>query len=262
MKIVYTPNHVDSGAAAARDGIAFLRQTLAERDEANIILATGLSQFAMLSVLREADDIAWERVNAFHLDEYAGLSIRHPASFRIVLWNEFVKRLPVPLKSFTWIDGEADSDKEIARLTDAIKAHPVDVAFMGIGENGHIAFNDPPADFTTDKAFFVATLDEACRRQQHGEGWFKTLADVPERAITMSAPQILKSRKLIVTVPDERKSEAVKNMLTQKIDGRYPATILRTHPDCTVYLDEGAASRLDPLPAPDSVVSIPVESLS
>lgn len=261
MKIIYRPDHKDSGAMAAEAGAEKLREALRRKDEANIILATGLSQFAMLSALREYDDIAWERVNAFHLDEYIGLPVRHPASFRKVLWQEFASRLPVPLKSFAWIDGEADPETERKRLSDAIARHPIDVGFIGIGENGHLAFNDPPADFTTTEPYLIVTLDDGCRKQQMGEGWFKTMEDVPARAISISIPQILKSASLIVTCPDRRKAEAVKNTVTQAIDSRFPASILRTHADCALYLDEGSASLLDiSLDPAGAAYEIPMES--
>lgn len=262
MKIIYKPDPRDSGAMAAKAGADKLREALRQKDEVNIILATGLSQFAMLSALREFADIAWERVNAFHLDEYIGLPIRHPASFRKVLWQEFACRLPVPLKSFAWIDGEADPETERKRLSDAIARHPIDVGFIGIGENGHLAFNDPPADFATAEPYLIVTLDEGCRKQQMGEGWFKTMDEVPARAVSISIPQILKSKALIVTCPDQRKAEAVKNTVKAEIDSRFPSSILRSHPDCALYLDKGSASLLDLALDPDGrALELPVESL-
>ncbi len=262
MEIIYQPGIRDGGALAAKAGAEKLREALRRKDEANIILATGLSQFAMLAMLRAEDGIEWERVNAFHLDEYIGLPLRHPASFRKILWEEFACKLPVPLKSFAWINGEGDAEAERKRLNEAIAAHPIDVGFIGIGENGHLAFNDPPADFATKEPFLIVTLDEACRRQQMGEGWFKTIDEVPAQAISMSIAQIMKSKALIVTCPDERKAGAVKGAVTGEISNLCPASILRSHPDCALYLDKGSASRLDrELDATGTPWSLPVETL-
>lgn len=244
MEIIYQSDIKDSGALAAKAGAEKLREALKRKSEANIILATGLSQFAMLAMLREHGDIEWERVNAFHLDEYIGLPLRHPASFRKILWEEFARKLPVPLKSFEWINGEGDAEAERKRLNEAVARHPIDIAFIGIGENGHLAFNDPPADFATEEPYLVVTLDEACRRQQMGEGWFKTIADVPAQAVSMSIRQIMKSKCLIVTCPDGRKAQAVKDTVTEKIGPAHPASILRSHPDCALFLDKGSASKL------------------
>lgn len=244
MRIICTADKQSCGSAAARAGLAKIRKALAERDEANIILATGLSQFEMLHTLAQAKDVNWNRVNAFHLDEYIGLPQSHPASFRLVLRQEFVSRLPMPLNSFVWIDGQADLAAECARLTAAICMHPIDVAFIGIGENGHLAFNDPPADFVTEKPYIVVELDDACRRQQLGEGWFKTVEEVPARAISMSIRQIMKSQCLIATVPDERKARAVKHSVEQPINAAHPGSILRSHPDATLFIEPGSAAHL------------------
>ncbi len=250
MEITCATDKITCGQAGAAAGLAKLRQALADKDEVNIILATGLSQFDVLHTLIEAEDIDWNRINAFHLDEYVGLPIRHPASFRLVLWKEFASKLPVPLKSFTWIDGEQDPQAECARLAAAIANHPIDIAFVGIGENGHLAFNDPPADFVTEEPYLVVNLDHACRKQQMGEGWFKSIDDVPARAISMSIRQIMKSKSLIITVPDERKAQGVKDSVEQPIRGEYPGSIMRTHADAHLFLDPGSASLLaDPLGA-------------
>jgi glucosamine-6-phosphate deaminase len=262
MEINCRKTRRECGALAATAGREALKRILDAKAEANIILATGLSQFDMLAELVAYGDIAWERVNAFHLDEYIGLPIRHPASFRGILWREFAAKLPVPLKSFAWIDGEADLEKETKRLGALIRAHPVDIAFIGIGENGHLAFNDPPADFVTEEPFLVVTLDEACRRQQMGEGWFKTIGDVPERALSMSVRQILKSKELIVTCPDGRKAEAVRNTVEKGIDPLFPSTTLRTHPCAKLYLDADSASLLARNVEYDAALHIPVEPLS
>jgi glucosamine-6-phosphate deaminase len=232
------------GLAAAEAGANLIRQALAARGEATIIVATGASQFEMLAALVEQPDIAWHRVTAFHLDEYVGLPLDHPASFRKYLWERFVSRLPLPLASFHYLNGESDAVAECGRVGALIAAKSIDVAFVGIGENGHLAFNDPPADFSTEQPYLIVELDEACRRQQLGEGWFPTLEAVPTQAISMSIRQILKSRALIVTVPDERKAVAVQACLLGPVSNLAPASILQTHGNVTVFLDTPAASLL------------------
>ncbi len=232
------------GEKAARDGAEAIRQALAERGEANIIVATGASQFEMLSHLVKQPGIDWRLVTCFHLDEYAGMPITHPASFRKYLKERFVEQLPTPPRGFHYINGEGDCSAECERLGALIQKHPTDVAFIGIGENGHVAFNDPPADFTTEKPYLVVELDEACRRQQLGEGWFPTLDDVPRQAISMSVRQIMKSKRIICSVPDERKSKAVQGAVEGPITPQCPASILQQHDNCTIYLDPPAASKL------------------
>lgn len=232
------------GAKAAADGAALIRKALAEKPVANIILATGASQFEMLSSLVKEADIAWDRVQCFHLDEYAGMSIEHPASFRKYLKERFVDALTTKPLAFNYINGEGDLAAECRRLGSAISQVEIDVAFIGIGENAHIAFNDPPADFETNDPYIVVDLDEACRQQQHGEGWFPTLDDVPTQAISMSIQQILKSHAIICTVPDERKSAAVQAAVEGEKTPTIPASILREHAQTTLYLDRPAASRL------------------
>ncbi len=245
MKIRIFDDKVTMGQAAAAAGAAGIRQAIAERGRANIILATGASQFEMLAALLEVGGIDWSAVTIFHLDEYIGLPVDHPASFRLYLWRRFISRLPVPPAAFHPVNGSApDPEAVCAELGRTIAAAPIDVAFIGIGENGHIAFNDPPADFETERPYLVIKLDERCRRQQLGEGWFPDLAAVPERAISMSVRQILKSRTIINTVPDARKAEAVGNALEGELTPLCPASILRTHPDCTTFLDRASASGL------------------
>ena len=232
------------GAVAAAAGAEAIRNALAARGQATIILATGVSQIEMLDNLVRAPDIAWDRVTAFHLDEYIGLPVSHPASFRRYIKERVADRLP-ELKAIHYVDGEAaDRFVETYRLDALIARHPVDVAFIGIGENGHLAFNDPPADFDTGKPYLVVCLDEACRRQQMGEGWFAKLEDVPRRAISMSIKRILASARLVVTVADERKATAVRNTVDGPLTNLVPASILRTHADCTLFLDRDAASLL------------------
>ena len=235
----------EAGRRAAAHGTALVREALERRGRAVVVVATGASQFDLLAALVAAPGIAWEKVTFFHLDEYLGLPVRHPASFRRFLWERFHSRLPVPPRAFHYLDGEAaDPAAEGARVGRLLAGEGVDVAFIGIGENAHLAFNDPPADFTTDEPYLVVALDEACRRQQLGEGWFPTLEAVPRRALTMSVRQILKSRHLVVTVPDARKAEAVRASLEGPVTPQVPASILREHPSCTVFLDAASASLL------------------
>jgi glucosamine-6-phosphate deaminase len=208
-------------------------------------VATGASQFEVLASLAQAPGVAWEKVTFFHLDEYLGLPLAHPASFRRYLWERFHSRLPVPPRAFHYLDGEAaDSAAECARVGRLIAEATIDVAFLGIGENAHLAFNDPPADFVTEDPYLVVDLDDACRRQQLGEGWFPNLESVPKRALTMSIRQILKSRELIVTVPDTRKAVAVRDSLEGPVTPHVPASILREHTACSLFLDAAAASLL------------------
>jgi glucosamine-6-phosphate deaminase len=244
MKLIVLKNKSALGQKAAADGARLIRAALARRGSANIIVATGASQFQMLRALCREPRIAWNRVTAFHLDEYIGLSITHPASFRLYLWQRFVSQLPLPLAAFHYINGETDPQAECRRLGKLISSRPIDVAFIGIGENGHIAFNDPPADFVTTRPYLVVNLDERCRRQQLGEGWFKTLKDVPKQAISMSPRQIMKSAAIICTVPDRRKAEAVRNTVRGPLTPDVPASILQEHPRATIYLDPPAASML------------------
>lgn len=232
------------GQQAATDAAVAIRAAIAERGEANIIVATGASQFETLQHLVQSPGIAWDKVTAFHLDEYVGIELTHPASFRLYLWKRFVSLLPLPLKTFHYLSGEDDANAECDRVGQIIQQHPIDVALVGIGENGHLAFNDPPADFETDSPYLVVDLDEACRKQQLGEGWFKTLEDVPKQAISMSVKQIMKSKLIVCSVPDERKSLAVQKCIEGPIDPHAPASILQHHEHTTIYLDQPSASRL------------------
>jgi glucosamine-6-phosphate deaminase len=227
--------------AAAQCAAEGLQSALAERGAANLILATGASQFEMLACLANLP-VDWRRVTVFHLDEYIGLPDTHPASFRKYLRERFTEKVP-GLAAFHAVDGRAaDPVAECRRVGELILHHPIDVACIGIGENGHLAFNDPPADFDTGEPYLVVTLDEACRRQQLGEGWFPTLEDVPRQAISMSIRQILKSKRIVCTVPDQRKAEAVQNAVRGPVTNRVPASILQTHSTCDLFLDEAAAA--------------------
>ena len=230
------------GERAAAYGAELLIEAIAARGGANAVFATGTSQFDLLENLVRNDGIDWSRVTGFHLDEYIGLPMSHPASFRRYLKERLVDR--VRFANFHYVDGEAEPRTECNRLGELIRRHPIDVAFVGIGENGHLAFNDPPADFETDDPFIVVTLDEACRNQQVGEGWFGELSEVPERAISMSIRQILAARTILCTVHDARKAEAVRAALHGPIGPDVPASILRKHSRVSIYLDADSASQL------------------
>ena len=240
MEIIIANSAKELGQAAGHAAAALIRKAIAEKGSANIILATGTSQFETLNQLISEPGIDWSNVVMFHLDEYIGLPSTSKASFRNYLKERFVDKIP-SLKAAHLINGESDAKAECIRLADLIQKHPVDVALVGIGENGHLAFNDPPADFVTGEPYIIVSLDEACRRQQLGEGWFYTFDDVPKQAITMSVNQIVRSKHIICSVPDSRKAIAVKNSLEQAISDFYPASILQLHPDCTFYLDEASA---------------------
>jgi glucosamine-6-phosphate deaminase len=229
---------------AAEQAAAVLRQAIQERGKARIIAATGAAQFEFLEALTGLPDIDWKRVEMFHLDEYIGLPASHPASFCRFLQERLIQKTGIT--NHFLLNGELDPAEVIRCTGQALRAAPVDVAFVGIGENGHIAFNDPPADFKTEESYIVVELDEACRRQQLGEGWFATLADVPQRAISMSVRQILKTKKILCIVPDARKTNAVKACFDGEISPLAPASILRTHADTTVYLDQHSAALLNP----------------
>jgi len=244
MQIVIAPDRPSLGRQVARMGAALLREALHARGSANIVVATGASQLETLAALIKEPDIAWQRVTAFHLDEYLGLPITHPASFRQYLWERFHRMLPRPLMAFHYVDGEVNPQVECRRLNAIIRENPIDVAFVGIGENAHLAFNDPPADFNTEEPYLIVNLDDACRRQQLGEGWFPTFEDVPKRAISMSCRQILKSAHIVCSVPDQRKAEAVRGTVEGLVTPQVPASILQKHERTTLFLDEASASLL------------------
>ena len=244
MQISTHSNPSTLGIAAGQDAAQRIKAIIAERGEANIIIATGASQFDTLKALTASEGIDWSKVTVFHLDEYVGMDTSHPASFVKYLQERFVDQVK-GLKCMNFVNGAAsDPQAETERLDALIKQHPIDVALIGIGENAHIAFNDPPADFDTEKPYLIVELDEACRKQQLGEGWFPDLDSVPTRAVSMSVRQMLKSAALIVSVPDERKSDAVAGAVNGPLTNLCPASILREHADCTLYLDEAAASKL------------------
>lgn len=222
-----------------------LRTALASGREATLVVATGTSQLETLNTLVTAQGIAWDRVTVFHLDEYIGLSVNHKASFRKYIQERFISKVG-KLKEVFLINGETIVSDECRRLNSALMDRTVDVALVGIGENGHLAFNDPPANFDIDDPFIVVDLDEACRQQQMGEGWFRTINEVPRKAISMSVKQIMKSRHIICSVPDERKAKAVQLALAGEVTNRCPASILQLHTRCHIHLDEASASLLPP----------------
>lgn len=230
--------------AAARHAAESLRAAIDRKGKARLVAATGASQLEFLSALSALPDITWPRVELFHLDEYVGLPPTHPASFRRYLREHLIDRNGIV--NHHLIDGQGDIADVCRRVGLALAEEPVDVMFAGIGENAHLAFNDPPADFEIASPYIVVKLDDACRRQQAGEGWFARMEDVPDTAISMSIRQILKAEELIVVVPDARKAAAVKASLEGDVRREAPASILRTHPNVTLFLDEPAASLLDP----------------
>ncbi len=241
MEIIISETKQELGKVAAQRGAEIIRKAILDNGKANIIVATGASQFEMLSELVK-EDIDWSAVTAFHLDEYIGISEDHPASFRKYLKERFVDI--VSPKEFIYVNGSTDPYEECVRLGKLISKHPVDLAFVGIGENSHLAFNDPPADFETDDAYLVVTLNDECRRQQLGEGWFPTINDVPEQAISMSIKQIMKSKAIICSAPDQRKAKAVYDTLNSEISPECPASVMRNHPEALLFLDAASASMI------------------
>jgi glucosamine-6-phosphate deaminase len=231
------------GRAAAERAAAAIGEAIARAGEARVIAATGASQFEFLDALTATPGVDWGRVEMFHLDEYVGVPDTHPASFRRYLRERIVER--VHPRTFHFLAGDAaDLSAECRRVGELLARSPIDAAFVGIGENGHLAFNDPPADFETEEPYLVVELDDACRRQQMGEGWFPSLEDVPRRAISMSIRQILKAREILCVVPDARKAKAVSECLDGAVSSLHPSSILQTHPATTVYLDRDSAHLL------------------
>jgi len=230
--------------AAAEQASAAVRSAIHDRGYARIIAATGTSQLDFLDALTNTRNIDWQRVEMFHLDEYVGLPIAHPASFRKYLLERLIHK--VGIAKYHLLDGNDDPTEVVRRVGEALRSAPVDVAFVGIGENGHLAFNDPPANFQTEEPYLIVQLDDACLRQQVGEGWFASISEVPRQAISMSVRQILKAKEIICVVPDARKAPAVKLCFDGEVSPMAPASILRTHSAATVYLDRGSASLLSP----------------
>jgi glucosamine-6-phosphate deaminase len=233
------------GEAAAEQAATAIRRAIAERGRARIIAATAASQLEFLDALTKMPGVDWSKVEVFHLDEYIGLPVTHPGSFRKMLLEQVVQKTGIA--NYHLLDGDVTNPVEVVqREGQALASMPIDIAFLGIGENGHIAFNDPPADFKTEEPYIIVNLDEACRQQQVGEAWFADISQVPKRAISMSARQILKAKEILAVVPGPRKAQAVKLCLEGAISPMAPASILRTHADVTIYLDQQSASLLGP----------------
>ncbi|NCC65287.1 MAG: glucosamine-6-phosphate deaminase [Spirochaetia bacterium] len=236
MRVTICEDKHDMGYQAAKLGISLIKEAIEARGEAVIAVATGLSQFSLYEHLGKGD-LDWSKVEAFGLNEYVNLPDTHPSSFSYYLKNRFVGKVQ-NLKAFHQINGETEPLRdELERLNTLLGGKTIDVAFLGIGENGHIGFNDPPANFETNDPYIIVNLEERCRRQQVNEGWFSTLSEVPQMAITMSVRQILKSRNLICSVPDQRKARAVAMCLYDQISAYAPCSVLRTKKECTLLLD-------------------------
>ncbi len=244
MQVRTYTDRLTASRAAAVEAAQAIREAIERHGNARIVAATGASQFDFLQSLVAAPGIDWRQVEMFHLDEYVGLPLAHPASFRKYLLERLIR--PAGIATYHLLDGERDAAATAERVGRLLAARDPDVAFVGIGENGHLAFNDPPADFDATQPYLIVTLDEACRRQQVGEGWFASLEEVPRQAISMSIRQILKSRRIVAVVPDARKAAAVAACLDGDVSPMAPASILRTHPGTTVYLDPDSASLLKP----------------
>lgn len=242
MQVNVLPSKTEAGSAAAKHAANSLLRVLAKSNTVRIIAATGASQLDFLQFLTATPGIDWNRVEMFHLDEYIGLPDSHPASFRKYLMERFIRKTGI--RRYHLLDGEQNPVDVVAAVGKALQSAPIDIAFVGIGENGHLAFNDPPADFDIDEPYLIVELDEACRSQQVNEGWFKSISEVPARAISMSVKQILKSQEIIAIVPGAQKALAVKACLEGEISPLAPASILRTHPNTTTYLDTESASLL------------------
>ena len=239
MEIRICKNSEELGKSAAKQVAQILKDCIAEKGSARIVLSTGASQFDTIKALVEEPGIKWECVEMFHLDEYVDLPVTHVASFRKYLQERFVDKVGT-LKAVHFVDGTKEC---IAKLTEEIRKSPIDVGLIGIGENGHIAFNDPPADFHTKEAYIIVNLDERCKKQQMGEGWFATIDDVPKQAVSMTTYQIMQCQRIISCVPYKVKAEAVENTLKSKeVTNMIPATLLKTHPDFILYVDEDSAA--------------------
>ena len=242
MEIKVFRSKKDLAEAAAAHAAILMREAISRRGIARIIAATGASQFDFLDALTRISDIDWDRVEMFHLDEYVGMSEDAPASFCRYLRERLINK--VGLKKYHLLDGTDDPAAVIKRVSEEIRKAPIDVAFAGVGENGHLAFNDPPADFDTDEAYMVVDLDEDCRRQQLGEGWFPTLADVPRQALSMTIRQLMKAEHILCIVPDARKAKAIRACFGGEVSPLAPASILQRHPKAIIYLDQESSALL------------------
>jgi len=230
------------GRAAADHAAKVIREAVKQKGQARIIAATAASQLEFLDNLTHAPGIEWRKVEVFHLDEYIGLPVTHPGSFRKMLLDQLIQKTGIT--KYHLLDGDKNPAAVVARVGREVASAPIDIAFVGIGENGHLAFNDPPADFETEEPYLIVKLDEACRQQQVGEAWFADISAVPTHAISMSVRQVLKAGEIIAVVPDTRKAQAIKACFEGEISPMAPASILRTHPRATIYLDQNSASLL------------------
>jgi len=244
LKIKILTDRESLGRAAADHAARSLRRVIRDQGNARIIAATGVSQFEFLDALTSEPEIDWGRVEVFHLDEYVGLPITHPASFRKYLFERLIHKTGIT--RYHLLDGDGDPQSSIRQIGSKLQSKPADIAFAGIGENGHLAFNDPPADFKTEEPYLIVDLDDACRQQQVNEGWFSKLTDVPKKAISMSVREILRAKEIIVVVPDTRKAHAVKCCLEGEVSPMVPASLLRNHSNATIYLDTDSAALLSP----------------
>jgi glucosamine-6-phosphate deaminase len=241
MNISITKNAIELGVEASKFISLKLNEIIQKNGEARMVVSTGSSQFEMFQALVR-EKIDWNKVEVFHLDEYIGLPLTHPASFRKYLYERFVNLVPV--RKFHGMDVEGQIHDRIKELTAELRRKPVDIGLIGIGVNGHIAFNDPPADFKTKDAYIIVALNEECKMQQVGEGWFKTIDDVPKSAVSMSVWQIMQCKTIVSVVPHKVKANAVYSTLTKEISNMVPATILKQHSDFHLYLDQNSASRI------------------
>ena len=245
MKLILSENDKILGKKSAQHIAESLNKAVEQKGYARVIFSTGASQFTMFDSLFELN-VNWTKVEFFHLDEYIGVNQNHPASFIKYLKERFIGKLKSNLKKVNFVDTSIGVENIIAQLGEEISREPIDLGVIGIGENAHIAFNDPPADFDCNEPFKIVTLDEACRKQQWGEGWFRTLEDVPETAVTMTPKQIMKCEQIISVVPYKVKAQAVHDTLAaESVTNMIPATILKTHPNWTLYLDNDSASMID-----------------
>ena len=247
MQVKIFPDKATLSQAAAKQAATAIRNAISDHGNARIVAATAASQIEFLDSLTRIPEIDWSKVEAFHLDEYIGLPVTHPGSFRKMLLEQLVQKTGI--RKYHLLEGDSNALSAFLRdVNRDLASAPVDIAFLGIGENGHIAFNDPPADFNVEDPYLVVNLDEACRRQQVGEAWFSDISQVPKRAISMSVKQILKAKEILAVVPDARKAHAVKLCFEGEISPMVPASILRTHPNATIYLDKNSASLLSSVP--------------
>jgi glucosamine-6-phosphate deaminase len=245
MLLKVFPDKASLSQAAADHAADSTRRAIAQQGHARIVVASAASQTDFLDALSRISGIDWPKVELFHLDEYVGLPMTHPGSFRRMVMEQIIHK--TGLSKYHLLDGDAEDPAAVARVVgNQLASRPIDIAFLGIGENSHIAFNDPPADFETEEPYIIVTLDPACRQQQVGEAWFADISQVPKQAISMSVRQILKAKELLAVVPDTRKARAVKACFEGEISPQVPSSIVRTHPNATVYLDKNSASLLNP----------------